>query len=228
MKWANVAFLASFHLPDVIFEQMSFLWALPKYFVKSLKIILPFFPTGTHERVIRYGEVATAKTLAKMLSMTPSTKCGSSEIAIFDIHTLQNQFYFDDNLIPSLHTAAPLLKRELQRLTLCNNENVCIVYPDDGAFKRFSMYYKEYPSVICAKSRENEKRVVRVREGSCAGMHAVVIDDIVHSGGTLVESIKACWHNGAAKVSCFVTHAVFENVSDCACLRLTRCILSSK
>ncbi len=47
----HVAFLASFHDPSVIFEQMSVIYALPRLFVGSFTLVLPFFPTGTLERV---------------------------------------------------------------------------------------------------------------------------------------------------------------------------------
>jgi hypothetical protein len=47
----HVAFLASFHSPEVIFEQISVIYSLPKMFVASFTLILPFFPTGTSERV---------------------------------------------------------------------------------------------------------------------------------------------------------------------------------
>ena len=64
----HVAFLASFHNPEVIFEQLSIIYSLPKMFVASFTLVLPFFPTGTAERVAVEGEVATAVTLARMLS----------------------------------------------------------------------------------------------------------------------------------------------------------------
>ena len=47
----HVAFLASFHNPAVIFEQISVIYALPRLFVGSFTLVLPFFPTGTLERV---------------------------------------------------------------------------------------------------------------------------------------------------------------------------------
>ena len=47
----HVAFLASFHNPSVIFEQISVIYALPRLFVGSFTLVLPFFPTGTLERV---------------------------------------------------------------------------------------------------------------------------------------------------------------------------------
>ena len=51
MRNRHVAFLASFHRPDVIFEQLSIIYALPRMFVGSFSLVLPFFPTGTLERV---------------------------------------------------------------------------------------------------------------------------------------------------------------------------------
>ena len=47
----HVAFLASVHDPQVIFEQISIIYALPRLFVGSFTLVLPFFPTGTMERV---------------------------------------------------------------------------------------------------------------------------------------------------------------------------------
>jgi hypothetical protein len=47
----HVAFLAPFHTPSVIFEQISIIYALPRLFVGSFTLVLPFFPTGTLERV---------------------------------------------------------------------------------------------------------------------------------------------------------------------------------
>lgn len=74
--------------------QFSVITALPKLLPKSFKLFLPFFPTGTMERVSRLGEVATANTLARILSTVPSCSKGPAQICIFDIHALQNQFYF--------------------------------------------------------------------------------------------------------------------------------------
>ena len=77
-----VVFLASFHSPDsVLFEQLSLLYMLPRYivctmyyiiiitffvlsiryFIRSFRVILPFFPTGTMERVDYEGQIVTAK-----------------------------------------------------------------------------------------------------------------------------------------------------------------------
>jgi phosphoribosylpyrophosphate synthetase len=66
-----VLFLASFHTPDVVFEQLSALYALARYGARSLRVVVPFFATGTMERVDRVGEVATAATLARLVRASP-------------------------------------------------------------------------------------------------------------------------------------------------------------
>lgn len=41
--------------------------------------------------------------------------------------------------------------------------------------------------MVCAKVREGDKRIVRLKEGNPAGFHVVIVDDLVQSGGTLIE-----------------------------------------
>lgn len=68
IRWTDCAFLASFQSPAVIFEQLSVIYALPKFLARSLKLLLPYFPTATMERAQEPGSIATARSLASMLS----------------------------------------------------------------------------------------------------------------------------------------------------------------
>eukprot|EP00216_Chloropicon_sp_CCMP2111_P000618 CAMPEP_0198238682 /NCGR_PEP_ID=MMETSP1446-20131203/4293_1 /TAXON_ID=1461542 ORGANISM="Unidentified sp, Strain CCMP2111" /NCGR_SAMPLE_ID=MMETSP1446 /ASSEMBLY_ACC=CAM_ASM_001112 /LENGTH=318 /DNA_ID=CAMNT_0043921149 /DNA_START=152 /DNA_END=1108 /DNA_ORIENTATION=+ len=207
----HVAFLASFHDPALIFEQLSIIYALPRMFVGSFTLVLPFFPTGTAERIEAEGEVATAFTLARILSNIPLSRGGPTALVIFDIHALQERFYFGDTVLPLFESGIPLLKQELQRLS-SENEFV-IAYPDEGAWKRFHMFFPGYPEVICTKVRDGDKRIVRLKEGNPQGKHVVIVDDLVQSGGTLIECQKLLAAQGAAHVSAYVTHGVFPRES---------------
>jgi phosphoribosylpyrophosphate synthetase len=162
---SHVLFLASLDNPLTIFGQISLLYHLPKYLCRSLKVLLPYFPTGTMERIQIQGEIATAYSLAQMLSSIPLTRTGPSEIVIFDIHALQNQFYFSSNIIVRLESTVGLLLNELKTR---DNEKYAIAFPDDGAHKRFSYLFENtnYPIVICSKTRQdNDKRITTVKEG---------------------------------------------------------------
>lgn len=207
----HVAFLASFHNPGTIFEQISVIYQLPRMFVGSFTLVLPYFPTGTAERVEAEGDVATAFTLARILSNIPLSRGGPTSIVIFDIHALQERFYFGDTVLPLFESGIPLLKERLKQLP--DADNITIAYPDEGAWKRFKYQFGDYPEVICTKVRDGAKRIVRLKEGEPKGRHVVIVDDLVQSGGTLIECQKLLAAQGAAHVSAYVTHGVFPNAT---------------
>ena len=211
----HVAFLGSFHNPSVIFEQVrrsevllaalphaslnasqiSVIYALPRLFVSSFTLVLPFFPTGTMERVETEGDVATAFSLARILTNVPPSRGGPTSLVIFDIHALQERFYFGDAVLPLFESGVPLLIERLKSLP--DHDNITIAYPDEGAWKRFHNAFKDFPEVICSKVRDGNKRIVRVKEGEAKGRHVVIVDDLVQSGGTLIECHGALETMGA-------------------------------
>ncbi|KAL4193770.1 hypothetical protein AMTRI_Chr06g178520 [Amborella trichopoda] len=185
IRGRHVAFLASFSSPAVIFEQLSVIFALPRLFVASFTLVLPFFPTGSFERMEEEGDVATAFTMARILSNIPISRGGPTSLVIYDIHALQERFYFGDHVLPCFETGIPLLKQRLGELP--DADNIIVAFPDDGAWKRFYKQLQHFPMVICTKVRDGDKRIVRIKEGNPAGRHVVIVDDLVQSGGTLFE-----------------------------------------
>merc|ERR1712232_1224082 len=164
------------------------------------------------ERVDFPGQIATAKTLSRMLSCTPPTSKGPPQIVIYDIHALQERFYFADSILPQLQTAMPLLVNKIDNEM--KRDEITIAFPDEGAFKRFkALMPKDLPTITCMKIRKGTERSVSIMEGEPKGRHVIIIDDLVQSGGTLLNCKNLLLELGAAKVSCFVTHAVFPNNS---------------
>ncbi|KAK9191831.1 hypothetical protein WN943_020446 [Citrus x changshan-huyou] len=263
IRGQHVAFLASFSSPGKIFEQLSVIYALPKLFVSSFTLVLPFFPTGTSERMEDEGDVATAFTLARILSNIPTSRGGPTSLVTFDIHALQERFYFGDTILPCFESAIPLLLNRLQQLPDSDNvrffflfsweilvfetPEISIAFPDDGAWKRFHKQLQHFPMVfgdlwlralgckpskvdgvrtvtcnkvngydfviVCNKVRDGNQRIVRIKEGDPRGRHIVIVDDLVQSGGTLIECQKVLAAHGAAKISAYVTHGIFPNAS---------------
>ncbi|XP_051149123.1 ribose-phosphate pyrophosphokinase 4 [Andrographis paniculata] len=211
VRGQHVAFLASFSSPGSIFEQLSIIYALPKLFVASFTLVLPFFPTGTSERMEDEGDVATAFTLARILSNIPLCRGGPTSLVIFDIHALQERFYFGDSVLPCFESGIPLLLNRLQQLP--DSDNIAVAFPDDGAWKRFHKQLQHFPMIVCAKVREGDQRIVRIKEGEPKGRHVVIVDDLVQSGGTLLECQKVLAKHGAKKISAYVTHGIFPNDS---------------
>eukprot|EP01065_Artemidia_motanka_P043559 TRINITY_DN6057_c0_g1_i2.p1 TRINITY_DN6057_c0_g1~~TRINITY_DN6057_c0_g1_i2.p1 ORF type:complete len:612 (+),score=154.15 TRINITY_DN6057_c0_g1_i2:68-1903(+) len=205
-------------------HNLSLIYEIPRYGARSLTVILPFYPVGTMERISVEGEIPTAASFARMLSATPMTTQGPTRFVFFDIHALQNRFYFSDRVMPHLTTAIPLLRREIERIER-SGERVAVVFPDDGAKKRYGPLFsmqrdgktiEAYPLVVCSKARgPGDARTLYIHEGKQAvsGRHCVIVDDLVQSGGTMIGCKDLLFECGAAHVTGFVTHGVFPRKS---------------
>lgn len=213
LQLAHVLLLLNFRDKRILLDQISCLYAIPRYGCKSLTVLLPFYPTGTMERIDREGEIATAATLSRMISATPMTTGGPLKMVIFDIHALQIRFYFQDTILPVLLSAMPLLMNLLEERY--SGKSIAVAFPDEGAKKRFGGYFSKagYPVLFCSKVREGDKRVVRIAEGCAKGHHVFIVDDLCNTGGTVIACREALIQGGASQVSVFVTHGLFPQES---------------
>jgi len=211
LRDANVSFLACFDTPDTIFEQVSLMYTLAALRPRSLRFILPYFPTGTMERVDHEGQIATASTLAQMISAVAPAGPGPVPLYIWDIHALPIRHYFGANISPRFKTGTKLLKERI------GDRKMSIAFPDEGAWKRFKTMFQDssgtpiYPFIICRKVRDGERRIVTVSEGDVNEKDIVIVDDLIHSGGTILECLRALKAAGARDVNAFATHGVFED-----------------
>lgn len=208
----DVVFLADFRHPGTIVQQLSVIYAIPRHGARSFKVIIPFFP-GTMDRVQEYGEIVTTMTLARMLSATPLTRTGPTEIIILDVHDLHEQFYFTDNVLVRLESIIPELLWSVPR-----QDDLAFCFPDEGAFKRFHRIVEQQRPgtlcVVCEKRRGPDgERLVTIKDGDPSGRQVWIIDDLVQGGGTLVHAAEALRVAGAASVSMLVPHAVCPNES---------------
>jgi len=209
---SDVVFLADFSDAKEIFCQLAVIYALPSYSINSLKVILPYFPTGTMDRATEDGQVATAKTLARMLSVIPAA-AQPAQIIIFDIHSLQEQFYFSDAVRVRCVSGINLLLSRLNQIWR-EDTDVAIAFPDEGAYKRFGGYFKKYHRIVCEKRRgKNDERLITIKEGDPEGKRIFIVDDLIMSGSTILECAKVLDNFGATKVSAYASHGVFPEKS---------------
>ena len=211
----RVVFFMSVYDMSNLFTQLSMIKVLPRQFIKSLDIYICYYSVGTMERVDEEGILATADTLANIISSCmESCKEGKPTIHIYDIHTLQNRFIgFDYNKVQvKLHSGIPLLKSVI-------SSNSIIVFPDDGAYKRFGRDFNTYKTIICSKVRNGNSRHITIKdkinfpldETNIIYDEVVIVDDLVQSGGTLIECKKALEVFGYTNISAYTTHSVFPN-----------------
>ena len=216
IRGENVIFVASFHNNDAAFSQFHVLCMLCESFIKSLTIVLPYYPVGSMERA-ENGQVATASTLARLFSNLP--RIGKPiRLMVYDLHTLQNKFYLQNNAVATLHTAIPLL---ISEVTSPGSKFDCLAFPSERACKRFKGIFepacKDWACVICGKVRTADAKKIAIQDGDPKGKHCIIVDDLVMSGSTLIECAETLKAAGAASVSAYVTHAVFPGGWDRFC-----------
>jgi phosphoribosylpyrophosphate synthetase len=236
IRGGKVIFLAyfSFNEPNVtsIITQLLFLNSLNHYGVSEINIVLPYFPVGTMERIVGEGEVPTAYSLAHMLNMIPSG-ASKNNLYIFDIHALCSRFFFHTNTRPVLISMMPDFLTEINKISCDNKGTSIIVFPDDGAKKRFEkLIDPAIKTVTCSKTRIGDIRKIRIDTGlehfnnkenkKIEGIiNLFLIDDLVQTGGTLVETFKGLYEQldelcyNLENVKCFaiVTHSIFPDES---------------
>jgi phosphoribosylpyrophosphate synthetase len=228
----------SFNEPNAtsIMDQMLFLNSLNHYGVSEINIVLPYFPVGTMERIVGEGEVPTGYALANMLNSIPSG-ASKNNIYIFDIHALCSRFFFHTNAIPVLITLMPDYLQHISSTYPESTNLNCIVFPDDGAKKRFEkLIPSNFNKIVCTKTRSGNDRIIKIESGmenltekladnslklkTGKNINLFIVDDLVQSGGTLTETIKGivkflqeeCSNDPniqKIKFNTLVTHSVF-------------------
>lgn len=212
----NVAVLFNFDDKKFIFDQMSVMYALAAQRPRSLRFLVPYFPTGTMEDVRKEGQVATAWTLAKMMSACAPAGPGPIPLYMWDIHALPIRHYFGDNIAPRPKSGVKWLKRYLEEET-ARGVKVAIGFPDKGAFKRYEPWFlgKDgkplYELIVCEKVRKGDQRIINIVQGDPKGFRVYGIDDLVHGGATAIEGARVYLDNEADSVVNYCTHPVMEN-----------------
>lgn len=208
----KVLFLANIESNSYFMAQLHVLNYLGLLRPGSLSIVLPFLTTGTMERIASGEEdrVPTAFTAISLFNSLPQIG-PPTLIVTYDIHALQEQFYFKHPAVAGLRSAIPLLLRKINSYKIN-----CIAFPDDGAKKRFANYFRGWELVVCEKTRPpgGGPPVVKMTAGNPAEKHVLIVDDQTKSGGTFFSCIEALMdkNNGkASRVSAFVTHPVFND-----------------
>jgi phosphoribosylpyrophosphate synthetase len=158
IRGSHVLFLSSFHSNDAILSQFQALVCLCESFIESLTVVLPYYPVGTMERTTKEGVVATANTVAKMLSSLPPVG-RPIRVIIYDIHALQNRYYFSGHALADTVSTIPLLLHHIKAYPEGGEPGVvgdsctvnAIAFPDEGAKKRFGDMFPGFEIIICGK-----------------------------------------------------------------------------
>ena len=199
-------FLVNSTAPPVshnLMELLILIDAARRASARRITAVIPYYGYARQDKKDRPRVPVTAKLVANLI-----TAAGANRVLALDLHAGQIQAFFD---IPVDHLfAAPVLVEYFKQQGF---DNLSVVAPDAGGVTRARAFAKRLDAdlVIIDKRRPspNEAEIMNV-VGDVGGRHALIVDDMVDTGGTLIRAAQALLDYGATAVSASCTHAVLS------------------
>ncbi|MPR11061.1 ribose-phosphate pyrophosphokinase [Microvirga tunisiensis] len=194
----------SFPTNDHLMELLIITDALRRSSAKRITAVVPYFGYARQDRKSASRTPISAKLVANLI-----THAGVDRVLTLDLHAGQIQGFFDiptDNLF-----AAPTLARDIKEHL--DGGNRMVVSPDVGGVVRARALAKRIDAQLAIvdkrRERPGESEVMNII-GDVSGRSCILVDDIVDSGGTLVNAADALLAKGAKEVYAYITHGVLS------------------
>jgi ribose-phosphate pyrophosphokinase len=175
---------------------------------KRITAVIPWFPYSRQDRKAKPREPISSRLVADMLQLA-----GADRVLTMDLHAGQIQGFFT---VPVDHmTALPLFARHFRDLGL-HGEGIVSVAPDAGRAKvavRFGEMLEADFAIMNKTRPAHDVAAVTEVTGRVSGKVALVGDDVIMTGGTLLAGAQALREHGATAVWVFATHAIFAKGS---------------
>lgn len=185
-------------------ELLLILDAVHRAGARRCTAVIPYYGYSRQEKRTTPQEPVSAKLVANLL-----TAAGADQIVTMDLTVGAIEGFFD---LPLVHLhAGPVLAHAFAGV---DPGRVAIVAPDLGAVKRAEAFQQllapHAPVAVVFKERPHPDEVaVAGMVGDVRGLHAILVDDIISTGATLLGAAEMVLQRGASSVSACATHAVF-------------------
>lgn len=194
----------SFPTNDHLMELLIITDALRRASARRITAVIPYFGYARQDRKPAARTPISAKLVANLIA-----HAGVDRVLTLDLHAGQIQGFFDiptDNLF-----AAPTLARDIKERL--DGGNRMVVSPDVGGVVRARALAKRIDAQLAIvdkrRERPGESEVMNII-GDVSGRSCILVDDIVDSGGTLVNAADALLAKGAKEVYAYITHGVLS------------------
>ena len=189
---------------DNLMELLLCIDALKRSSAKNITAVIPYFGYARQDRKVVPRTSISAKLVSNLI-----TKAGADRVVTIDLHAGQIQGFFDipvDNLF-----ATPIFARHIKRKI--KNKNLICVAPDVGGTERaraLGKFLNAGLAIIDKRRPTPGKSEVMNVIGHVKGKTCIIVDDIIDSGGTIVNASNALIERGAKEVHVYVTHGVLS------------------
>ncbi|HEY8400294.1 MAG TPA: ribose-phosphate diphosphokinase, partial [Cytophagaceae bacterium] len=184
--------------------------ALVKHGAVSIIMVIPYFGYSTMERSIKPGEVVTAKTRARILSVVPTTSMGN-KVIFLDLHTEGLPHYLEGNLRHIHLYAKPIITKAAKEI---GGDNFVLACTDAGRAKWVESLANDLgvnAAFVFKRRISGEETEVASISADVQGKKVIIYDDMIRTGGSLVNAARAYKEAGATSIAAITTHGLFTN-----------------
>ena len=199
---------------DNLMELMIMIDAAKRSSAKRITAVIPYFGYARQDRKSASRTPITAKLVANLI-----TEAGADRILTMDLHAGQIQGFFDipvDDLTSRIAFAKDIKKQFYKEGQDVHDVETVFVSPDAGGTVRARRFADMFGGDIAIVDKRRPKAgVSEVMNiiGEVKGCHAILVDDIVDSGGTLCNAAQAIMEQGALSVRAYITHGVLTGTA---------------
>ena len=189
---------------DNLMELLICIDALRRSSAKNITAVIPYFGYARQDRKVVPRTAISAKLVSNLI-----TNAGAHRIVTVDLHAGQIQGFFDipvDNLF-----STPIFSKHIKKYI--SNKNIICVAPDVGGVERARALGQKLNvglAIVDKRRPAPGKSQVMNIIGNVKGKNCLLVDDIIDSGGTIVNAAKALKEKGAEDVYVYVTHGVLS------------------
>ncbi|MBX7108654.1 MAG: ribose-phosphate diphosphokinase [Chitinophagales bacterium] len=182
--------------------------SIENYGAISLTLVIPFFGYSTMERAVKEGEVVKAKTRAILFSSIPETSLGN-RVLLMDLHSEGLPHYFEGALRAVHVYCKPLIMEAAIEL---GGYNFVLASTDAGRAKWVESLANDLgvnaAFVFKRRVSGNETHITSI-SADVLGKKVIIYDDMIRTGGSLIEAAYAYRQAGAREISVITTHGLF-------------------
>lgn len=193
-----------------VFEAYNIGCTLVREGCSALHLVIPYFGYSTMERAVKDGEVVTAKNIARLFSSIPLSAQGT-HIYMMDLHSLGTQYYFEGNIHPVHLTAQSVIDRMIADIRAEGHSPV-LASADMGRAKwieKMSNRLNIPGAYIMKKRISGSETSVEALNADVRDRDVIIFDDMIRSGGSILNAAKAYKSIGAKDIYIACVHGVF-------------------
>ncbi len=194
--------------PNHYYMQLFFILdAIKRSGGSEVTLVIPYLGYQRQDHIFRTGEAVSLEVIVNLIKAMQVDR-----VVCFDLHAPRIAEFFINKKIKIDHLSAlPVFAKEIEKMDM---KNVVLVSPDMGGIRRIKMLAdllsEKVPYVSIEKNRDlNTGEIESTKINGEVRKIAVIVDDVISTGKTLIAAANLLKKNGAEEVYVMATHGIF-------------------